>query len=78
MSLNLKQRDKLDYVLKIGRNERQDALKGQQYGSEAARYLLVDKLLFFEGSPGGVGGLCVVRVLLWHLVRLIYKAYRYQ
>lgn len=51
---------------------------------------LVDKLFLFEGSPRCVGGLCVyeqtsvkawaltVRVLLWHLVGLIYKAYRYQ
>ena len=39
---------------------------------------LVDKLFLFEGSPGGVGGLFVVRVLLWHLVGLMYKAYRYQ
>jgi hypothetical protein len=39
---------------------------------------LVDKLFLFEGSPGGVGGLSVVRVLLWHLVGLISKAYRYQ
>ena len=39
---------------------------------------LVDKLLLFEGSPWGVGGLRVVRVLFWHCVGLTNKAFRYQ
>ena len=80
MSLNLKTRQV------SGRSKK----AWSAVGSEAARYLLVDKLFLFEWSPRCVGGLCVyeqisvnawaltVRVLLWHFVGLIYKAYRYQ
>ena len=59
MSLNLKER----------------AQVSNQFVKESIRFVievrcnvLIDKLLLFEGSPGGVGGLGVVRVLLWHLV----------
>lgn len=59
MSLNLKERAQVSNQFVKGVDK--------VYVIEVCN-VLIDKLLLFEGSPGGVGGLCVVRVLLWHLV----------
>ena len=58
MSLNLKERAQVSNQF----------VKGSIMFVIEVCNVLIDKLLLFEGSPGGVGGLGVVRVLLWHLV----------